>query len=315
MKLSNKSIKNLIRGAIRFEEENGYLYADRGSINQIDYLNTNFKGRNFVEILMEGSSIFIKFKTDAEKISFNYNMPLILNPKCSIDLYVNDVPYKFVHVEDIKIKGKLEFDLPSGEKTVTLYYPLDARLGVKNLVINGKWRKVKPPKTKVLWYGDSITEGYGAYYSSLIYATQVNNALNYDAINQGIGGYFYDAKFCQRMGFVPDKIIIALGTNQINHPDKFEKIKEFYERLQLVFPARKILTITPIWRGELTDRTNFNETCNYIASVAKNYGDVINGLDLVPPVNEYFMDKVHPNALGMTVYANNLVKAIKKIRF
>ena len=104
MKLSNKSIKNLIRGAIRFEEENGYLYADRGSINQIDYLNTNFKGRNFVEILMEGSSIFIKFKTDAEKISFNYNMPLILNPKCSIDLYVNDVPYKFVHVEDIKIK-------------------------------------------------------------------------------------------------------------------------------------------------------------------------------------------------------------------
>ena len=44
MKLSNKSIKNLIRGAIRFEEENGYLYADRGSINQIDYLKTNFKG-------------------------------------------------------------------------------------------------------------------------------------------------------------------------------------------------------------------------------------------------------------------------------
>ena len=117
------------------------------------------------------------------------------------------------------------------------------------------------------------------------------------------------------MGFVPDKIIIALGTNQINHPDKFEKIKEFYERLQLVFPARKILTITPIWRGELTDRTNFNETCNYIASVAKNYGAVINGLDLEPPVNEYFMDKVLPNALGMTVYANNLVKAIKKIRF
>ena len=117
------------------------------------------------------------------------------------------------------------------------------------------------------------------------------------------------------MGFVPDKIIIALGTNQINHPDKFEKIKEFYERLQLVFPARKILTITPIWRGDIQDYTNFNETCNYIASVAKNYGDVIDGLTLIPHVNEYFMDKLHPNALGMTVYANNLVKVIKKIRF
>ncbi len=315
MKLSNKTLIKLFNGAIDFDEDEGYLYADRGSCNQHDYLNANFNGSNFSEILQEGSSIHIKFKTNANKVAFNYKVALCLNPKCSLDVFVNGEPYLFVDMGNLKENGKFAFPMANGEKLVEIYLPLDARIGFKNFEICGNWRSTSKPKTKVLWYGDSITEGYGAYYSSLIYATQVNNALNYDAINQGIGGYFYDAKFCQRMGFVPDKIIIALGTNQINHPDKFEKIKEFYERLQLVFPARKILTITPIWRGDIQDYTNFNETCNYIASVAKNYGEVINGLDLVPPVNEYFMDKLHPNALGMTVYANNLAKAIKKIGF
>ena len=315
MKLSNKTLKNLISGAIRYEEEGGYLYADRGSLNQIDYLKTNFPTTNFTEILMEGSSIFIKFKTNAEKISFNYNLPLILNPKCSIDLYVNDTPFKFIHVEDISVKGKIELDLPSGNKTVTLYYPLDARLGIKNFTVCGKWRKVNKPKTKVLWYGDSITEGYGAYYSSLIYATRVSNALNYNALNQAVGGYYYDAKFVQRMGFVPDKIIISLGTNQINHLDGYEKTLDFYERLKVVFPASKILTITPIWRGDITTYENFNKTCEYVTNIAKNYGEVVDGQTLVPHLSEYFMDKLHPNALGMTIYAQNLIKTIKKIRF
>lgn len=41
----------------------------------------------------------------------------------------------------------------------------------------------------------------------------------------------------------------------------------------------------------------------------------VNGFKLIPPVQEYFIDGVHPNELGMELYAQNLVKEIDKIGF
>lgn len=68
---------------------------------------------------------------------------------------------------------------------------------------------------KVLWLGDSITQGYGPLRSSCTYVSVANRILNYDIINQGIGGYIYDKNSLMKMeGYEPDKIIVALGTNQ-----------------------------------------------------------------------------------------------------
>ena len=42
---------------------------------------------------------------------------------------------------------------------------------------------------------------------------------------------------------------------------------------------------------------------------------VVNGFKLIPPVQEYFIDGVHPNEFGMELYAQKLVKEIDKIGF
>ena len=42
---------------------------------------------------------------------------------------------------------------------------------------------------------------------------------------------------------------------------------------------------------------------------------VVNGFKLISPVQGYFIDGVHPNELGMELYAQNLVKEIDKIGF
>ena len=42
---------------------------------------------------------------------------------------------------------------------------------------------------------------------------------------------------------------------------------------------------------------------------------IVNEFKLIPPVQEYFIDGVHPNELGMELYAQNLVKEIDKIGF
>ena len=316
MKLSNKSLQKLYFGALTLTEEDGYLYADRGAKNQYEYLTETYKENPFCGILMQGSSIFIKFKTDATRVSFKYNIEFCLNTACSFDVFVNGIPYIFTDMVNLNNSGDYEITMQSGQKIIEIFLPLDARMGIKDFTIEGKWRSIKKGKTKVLWYGDSITEGYGAYHSSLIYPTQVIRELNYNSINQGVGGYYHDKKFCIRLPeFIPDKIIIALGTNNIGRANNFKFIEDFYEKLIHVFPNRKILTITPLWRGDIVDQQLLSQTRQFINQTASKYGDVIDGLTLIPHLDAYFMDKLHPNALGMTVLANNLIKQIKKLKF
>lgn len=96
--------------------------------------------------------------------------------------------------------------------------------------------------------GDSITQGFGPLRSAHTYVSVANRLLNYDIINQGIGGYIYDKNVLVNMeGYSPDKIIISLGTNQYG-TESMKDVEEYYERLSEVYGDRPVLCITPIWR-------------------------------------------------------------------
>ena len=61
--------------------------------------------------------------------------------------------------------------LPEGNKKICIYFPIDVEFEIKNFVIEGRYSKVNKRKEKVLWLGDSITQGYGASVN-----TGVNNS-------------------------------------------------------------------------------------------------------------------------------------------
>ena len=42
---------------------------------------------------------------------------------------------------------------------------------------------------------------------------------------------------------------------------------------------------------------------------------VVDGFKLVPHLPEYFLDNLHPNALGAETYGRNLVEAIRSMGF
>ena len=104
-----------------------------------------------------------------------------------------------------------------------------------------------PKGPKVLWLGDSITQGYGPLRSACTYVSVANRILNYDIINQGIGGYIYDKKVLMKMeGYTPEKIIVALGTNQFKC-ETMKDIEEYYERLMELYGSSiPVLCITPM---------------------------------------------------------------------
>ena len=70
MKLSNKTLSKLIKGACYFEENKGYLTAYHYSKAQLDFMNQDnydFYWRNRAHC---SGGIRIEFKTDSENISF-----------------------------------------------------------------------------------------------------------------------------------------------------------------------------------------------------------------------------------------------------
>ena len=153
----------------------------------------------------------------------------------------------------------------------------------------------------------------------MTYVSVANRLLNYDIINQGIGGYVYDKKSLMKMdGYTPDKLIVALGTNQFGC-ETMKDVEEYYETLIGIYGNQiPILCISPLWRGDLPEQIPvLVRFCENVKTIAGRYPNVkvVDGFKLVPHLPEYFLDNLHPNALGAETYGRNLVEAIRSTGF
>lgn len=74
-------------------------------------------------------------------------------------------------------------------------------------------------------------------------------------MNQGIGGFRYDSRILEYLTeFLPDKIIISLGTNDRYDNDFLFRLQDFYAKLNDLYQNISILVITPVWRGDSEER-------------------------------------------------------------
>ena len=230
-----------------------------------------------------------------------------------MDGLITDIRY----VKDLPKEGKLTWELPEGEKGVVIYLPADATVLIRNVEIDGPYTPAEKNE-KVLWLGDSITQGFGPLRSGQTYVSVANRLLNYDIINQGIGGYVYDKGSLMKMdGYTPDKIIVALGTNQFGC-ETMKDVEEYYETLTGIYGETPILCISPLWRGDLPEQTPvLIRFCENVKEIAGRYPNVtvVDGFTLVPHLPEYFLDNLHPNGLGAETYGRNLVEVIRRTGF
>ena len=316
MILTNKELQNFYFGAYSFEErDDGYLQAFQYTKEQMEYFKGAFDF--WYDRCMATTAKTIEMKTDAQKISFEYKI-IWKGSEDSFELMIDGLITKIDYVKDVKEEGKLEWQLPAGMKNLVIYLPADATLLIRNFEIDSKAER--PVKNeKVLWLGDSITQGFGPLRSAQTYVSVANRLLNYDIINQGIGGYVYDKKSLLKMpDYTPDKIIVALGTNQYGS-ETMKDVEEYYETLMSVYGNEiPVLCISPLWRGDKPeDSAIFQRFCDNIKKIAGSYKNVkvIDGFKLVPHLSEYYLDNLHPNCLGTETYGRNLVEEIRRIGF
>ncbi|MBR2409849.1 MAG: SGNH/GDSL hydrolase family protein [Lachnospiraceae bacterium] len=315
MKLSNEQLKSIYFGALHFSEtEEGYLQAYQYTESQMDYFKGAFAF--WYDRCFATTAKTLEFSTTATQVSFEYKF-IWKGSEDSVELFVDGIATKICYVKDMGEKGSVSFALPEGEKNVVIYLPADATLLVRDFEINGEYVPAKKGE-KVLWIGDSITQGYGPLRSAHTYVSVANRILNYDIINQGIGGYIYDKNVMVPMGdYKPDKIIIAMGTNQF-FSESMEAVEEYYISLKEVYKDTPVLCVSPIWRGDCPDKYDiFVRFCENIKKIASQYSNVtvVDGFTLVPHLPEYYLDNLHPNVIGAELYGRNLVETIRNLGF
>lgn len=199
-------------------------------------------------------------------------------------------------------------------------------------------------KTKVIFFGDSITEmgaNRGGYVNRVDSMAKTENRSNdFEFIGAGIGGNkVYDLYLRLEDDVIskkPDLVIIFIGVNDIWHKESFgtgtdqDRFERFYLAIinKLKAINSKIILCTPAVIGEKTDFSNpqdgdLNQYSNIVRSIAQK-----NNLQLVDlrkifleynlknnPTNKdrgiLTADRVHLNAAGNQLVAQEIWKAIK----
>ena len=202
------------------------------------------------------------------------------------------------------------------------------RMDIKNVNLNGtSFAEPVSSKMKILCLGDSITQGYDAYHSSLSYVNRLSQTLDAEILNQAIGAEVFDEKSLdEELPFDPDLITIAYGTNDWAILESKEQFltgaENFFKKIKNIYPDKKIVYISPIWRGDYqrpfgtqdTAVGGFEESVKALQMLAKENGlFVVDGIPLTPHHSDFFADQfLHPNDLGFGFYAENLLRELKK---
>ena len=208
------------------------------------------------------------------------------------------------------------FDLGKGEKRVTLILPSHS-LGVLRSVELDDGATLAPHahKRRILFIGDSITQGWNARYDSLSYAWQVTKFFDANSVIQGIGGAFFHESTVDTLDFDADTVVVAYGTNDYGHYKSLDELRthaeQFFAGISAQYAKQKKVAVSPIFREDMAkDKVmgSFAACRAVVAAAAEKYGfTVADGLTLVPHNMDFMADAVHPNDLGFGVFAQNLI--------
>lgn len=322
MKLNYEQIKSITVGAVKITRNESGIDFFRLTEKQVEAFVR--EQENHILKVYADSCVRFDFHTNSKALSFSFSDVRKASGRefYSFDVYENgDMIYSYFNRHTKVTSDKFTVEL-SGDSHVQIFLPNLAAVTVSDVEIDDG-AVITPAKTDIslLMHGDSITQGYDAYHSSMSYANIVARKLNANVVNAGIGGAVFNPDVIDRPeGFVPDVVTVAYGINdwvKLSKQAFQSNFNAFVDKIGQIYPEAKIYFILPIWYGHsdqrVTDCGSFSEHCEYMRQVIEAHGfTVIDGLALVPHDPAMFSaDLTHPNDIGFVQYATNLVKYIK----
>ena len=314
MKLSSNDIRSIAFGAIKVEEKQDGMHFYKCTDKQIDAwsaLSETLGAR-----AKTSTGIRLDFHTNSKSFTFE--------AKNSFEVYINDLFREKLRMNDIGGKATVSICDPLGaeldEARVTLVFPSHSEGILKSVELDdGAYFTPHKYDTKILFIGDSITQGWDSGYDSLSYAWRVTRFFNAESVIHGVGGGYFHETIFDSIDFDPDAVIVALGTNDFGKNPTLDALREnvvgFMDKVAEEYKEKKIFYISPLWRAvQEKPMGNFAECRQVCIDEAVKRGFIhVDGLTLVPPCPVFYADEVlHPNALGFGIYAENLIKEMQK---
>ena len=347
MILTTQQIYAAARGAVRYEETERGLMLHRFTREQQEtYRLYVYEAKSdarrdealrFYRNTSSSAGIKLVFRTDSRSLTVDADFESVISRKFfslnvfADERYIGSID-NCLDIELPKIYSTLElpieracksFDLGEGSKLVTMHLPFSCHTYLSKIELDdgASFEPVRLDK-KMIFYGDSITQGYDAVRNDRRYANKIAEALGCEEYNKAIGGeVFFPLLALHKDDFEPDYILVAYGVNswRVGDVDVFErKCRDFYKNLSLLYPNTRIFALSPIYRLDAATYENpglgdFKLFDERIPRLTQDLTNVINisGYDLVPRQAELFADGyLHPTDEGFDHYAANLIKKI-----
>ena len=333
MKLSYDQIKDITLGAAYVEQKDGKTVFHRFTKKEEELYKISDSG--FFNKAFANSCVTLEFCTNSASLFIkSHIIPRSSRRFFSHDIFVNNILIgslkgKFESDEEVSngktVDGEFCLGEENREKSIRIHLPWSCSSDIIELSIDDGATLSPVKKSKrIIFYGDSITQGYDAEYTSNSYASQIMLRIKAEARNKGIGGEIFRPELAKLIndGFEPDIITVAYGTNdwfaQISK-ELFEcRANDFFDSLAKNYPNAKIFAIAPIWRADYQDFSllgEFAEIKECFAKISKKHQNVvmIDGFDFVPHDRNFFSDKsLHPNDDGFSYYADKLANELAK---
>ena len=311
MKLTFAEIRSLTHGADHITEESDGLHFYKCTAKQEAAWEATGMDRFRVHAT---TGIRLEVETDANAITFE------APSGNKFEVWINGMFYRQILVNDLRETGKTPVvQLEPGIKRIMFALPSHSAGVLSSFSLDGAtfFRPVGYEK-KMLFIGDSITQGWDSQFDTLSFAYRTATALGVDFHICGIGGARYIPETFDRVSFDPDTVVIAYGINDFDSThrtvaENIENINAYLDLVKETYGDRRVVVITPIWMAKKDAEWNRTMRTS-IANVAIQKGfEIVDGETLFPKNEAFFADGyLHPNDLGFSVYAERLIAYFRK---
>ena len=313
MILNNDQIKSITFGALHIEEADGKMRFFRFTPEMLEAWSEF--DNVFTSRTRATAGIRLDFHTNSKHMALNIEAP------AKFEVYINGLlRYTMEEVDTLSVDIDTPRGQPLDDAHVTIYFPSHKHGCFSSLELDdGAYVKPHSFDRKILFLGDSITQGWDTVFDSLSFANKVSRYFNAESLIQGVGGACFFPQFLEPISFEPDWVVVAYGTNDFDRyrddePMIEKHMNEYLEKLSGMYGDKKIFVVSPIWRrlSKPEARERFERLRKTVEVQVKTFGfTLIDGSLLVPPINALYTDGLHPNDAGFSLYAENLIAQLE----
>lgn len=307
-------MEKLFKGCLEVNKGKLGYFGVRFLEKQLSYLKK--MGKHYEIRSLCGASIYLEFINKNKEIEIKFNANNYARENFCVDIYKNDIFLESKYFGKNIQSGVLKIkDIILGNK-YTVFFPNTCSWYIEEIKGEIEASCEKTSK-RVLILGDSISQGMETLNPSITYVNLLRKIKKWNILNQGVGGMEFESLVLEKMKkFNPELIIVALGTNDVLKNDnieiKFKEIEEYFEKIKEIYRTQEIVIITPIPILNEKYKENYEKIQQKLKKIGlKNKYKIINGEELIIKNKKFYYDKeIHPNELGFTTMALNLINKL-----